>query len=146
MEMSTSQQFQSNILWKNLYLAARNVQCERVISPFIEVGSVGAALLTDQGNVYTGICIDTACSLGMCAERNAIGTMLTQGEERIQKIVAVTSDGNVVLPCGVCREAMMQLGVWAADIEILCDYKNLRSCTLASLMPDWWGSSWFNSL
>lgn len=146
MEMSTSQQFQSNIVWKNLYLAARNVQRSRVISPFIEVGSVSAALLTDQGNVYTGICIDTACSLGMCAERNAIGTMLAQGEERIQKIVAVSSNGSIVLPCGVCREAMMQLGVWAADIEILCDCKNLRSCTLSSLMPDWWGSSWFNSL
>lgn len=146
MAINPLQQSQFNATWEKLYRTACEVQHTRTISPFIEAGSVGAALLTERGNIYTGICIDTACSLGMCAERNAIGTMLTQGEERIQKIVAVSSNGSIVLPCGVCREAMMQLGSWTADIEILRDYKNLCSCTLASLMPDWWGSSRFNSL
>ena len=51
----------------------------RTISPFIEAGGVAAAILTDQGNIYTGVCIDTASTLGMCAERNAIANMITNG-------------------------------------------------------------------
>lgn len=44
----------------------------RIISPFIEAGDVAAAILTKQGNIYVGVCIDTACTLGMCAERNGL--------------------------------------------------------------------------
>ena len=61
-----------NNVWKTLYDRAKSVQGERKISPLMEAGSVGAAVLTDKGNIYTGICIDTACGMGMCAERNAI--------------------------------------------------------------------------
>ena len=53
-----------NDIWKILYDRAKAVQCERNLSPWMEVGSVGAAVLTDRGNIYTGICIDTACGMG----------------------------------------------------------------------------------
>lgn len=49
--------------WDRLYISAGNVQCERTISPTIEAGSVSAALLTEKGNIYVGVCIDTACCL-----------------------------------------------------------------------------------
>ena len=65
--------------WDKLYLAARKVQYKRNISSLIEAGSVSAALLTAKGNIYTGVCIDTACSLGLGAERNAIANMITNG-------------------------------------------------------------------
>ena len=78
--------------WDKLYIAARKVQHERKLSPLIEVGSVSAAVLSAKGNIYTGVCIDTACSLGMCAERNAIANMITNGESQIIKIVAVMPD------------------------------------------------------
>ena len=55
--------------WDRLYLAARKALSPRTISPYIEAGQVAAALLTAKGNIYTGVCIDTACSLGMCAEK-----------------------------------------------------------------------------
>ena len=77
-----------NNIWKTLYERAKAVQCERQLSPLMEVGSVGAAVLTEKGNIYTGICIDTACGMGMCAERNAIANMLTNGECKITKVVA----------------------------------------------------------
>ena len=64
----------------------------RTISPFIDAGGVAAAILTSSGNVYTGVCIDTACTLGMCAERNAIANMITNGESKIVKLVCVMSD------------------------------------------------------
>lgn len=127
-------------IWKMLYERAKAVQCERKLSPLMEVGSVGAAILTDQGNIYTGICIDTACGMGMCAERNAIANMLTNGESRILKVVAVMPDGSSGTPCGVCREFMMQLGKESAEIEILLSLEPLKTIKLGEQLPDWWGS------
>ena len=69
-------------IWEELYTAARKVQNARAISPFIDAGGVAAALLTKAGNIYTGVCIDTDASLGMCAERNAMACMITHGFRR----------------------------------------------------------------
>lgn len=90
-------------IWTTLYNAAKKVQKTRIVSPFIEVGGVAAAILSESGKIYTGICIDTASSLGMCAERNAIANILSNGESQIDKVLAITSDGKSGLPCGACR-------------------------------------------
>jgi len=124
--------------WDRLYLAARKVQGNREISSTVEAGGVSAALLTEAGNIYVGVCIDTACSLGMCAERNAIANMITNGESRIVKIVAVMGNGKVGMPCGVCRELMMQLDPKAGETEILCDYETKQVVKLRELLPNWW--------
>ncbi len=124
--------------WDKLYIAARKVQYERKISSLIEAGAVSAALLTTKGNIYVGVCIDTACSLGMCAERNAIANMITNGESQITKIVAVMPEGKAGMPCGACREFMMQLDKEAGEIEILCDYETKKAVKLKALIPDWW--------
>lgn len=129
--------------WTELYNEARRVQKAWEVSPFIEAGGVAAALLTKKGTVYVGVCIDTASSLGMCAERNAIANMLTNGESQIEKIVAVLSDGSVVAPCGVCRESMMQLAKDSGEIEVLLDYEERKVSKLKELLPNWWGSSRF---
>ncbi|MBO5766711.1 MAG: cytidine deaminase [Lentisphaeria bacterium] len=129
-----------NDIWKTLYERADSVRCERKLSELMEVGSVGAAILTDKGNIYTGICIDTACGMGMCAERNAIANMLTNGENKILKVAAVMPDGSSGTPCGVCREFMMQLGKESKDIEILLSLEPLKTVKLGEQIPDWWGS------
>lgn len=126
--------------WDKLYIAARKVQNERKLSPLIEAGSVSAAVLSAKGNIYTGVCIDTACSLGMCAERNAIANMITNGESQIIKIVAVMPDGKAGMPCGACREFMMQLDKTAGETEILCDYETRKVIRLKSLTPEWWST------
>lgn len=130
-------------MWKELYNAARKVQNGRTISPFIQAGGVAAAILTKAGNIYTGVCIDTACSLGMCAERNAIANMITNGESQIEKVVAVMPDGQVGSPCGACRELMMQLDPDSRDIEILLDLETEKAVKLKELVPDWWGTERF---
>ena len=130
-------------VWDTLYEKALEVQDGRVISPFVDAGGVAAAILTVGGNVYVGVCIDTACSLGMCAERNAIANMITNGENEIDKVVAVMSDGRVGSPCGACREMMMQLSPRSGEIEILTDIENKTTVKLGDLMPDWWGKSCF---
>ena len=130
-------------MWNKLYDAAVKVQNNRVISPFIEAGSVAAAILTKKGNIYVGVCIDTASSLGMCAERNAIANMITNGESQIDKVVAVMPDGRVGAPCGACREYMMQLDKDSGDIEILLDLEAKKTLKLKDLIPHWWGQERF---
>lgn len=93
-----------------LYQKALEVLHPRQVSEDIEAGGVAAALVTDQGNVYQGVCIDTACSMGFCAEHAAIAAMLTAGENRVEKIVAVNWNRGILPPCGRCREFLMQLG------------------------------------
>lgn len=130
-------------MWKVLYDAAIKVQNGRTISPFIDAGGVAAAVLTKKGNVYVGVCIDTASTLGMCAERNAIANMITNGESQIDKVVAVMPNGKVGSPCGACREYMMQLDKDSGDIEILLDLDTQKTVKLKELLPDWWGSDMF---
>ena len=96
--------------WKELKDIAAATLSPRQVSEDIEVGGVAAALVTDQGNVYRGICIDTACNMGFCAEHAAIAAMLTAGEDKVAQIVAVNWDKSVLPPCGRCREFLLQLG------------------------------------
>ncbi len=132
-------------VWDTLYEEARGVQNARTVSPFVEAGGVAAAVLTQAGNIYVGVCIDTACSLGMCAERNAIANMLTHGESRIAGVVAVMPDGRIGPPCGACRELMMQLDADSGEIEILLEREPLRTVRLKELVPDWWGAERFRA-
>lgn len=127
-------------MWNKLYNAALKVQNGRTISPFIDAGGVSAAILTKRGNIYVGVCIDTSSSLGMCAERNAIANMITNGESQIDKVVAVMPDGRVGPPCGACREYMMQLDKDSGNIEILLDLETEKTVLLKELIPNWWGA------
>ena len=130
---------QYDAAWDKLYIAARSVQYERTISPLIEAGTVSAALLTEKGNIYVGVCIDTACSLGMCAERNAIANMITNGENGICRLIAVDRNGKAIPPCGACREFMTQLMPdHYRSIEIMLDYEKGKVVTLGELTPEWW--------
>lgn len=98
---------------------------------------VGCALVTDKGNIYLGICIDTASGTGFCAEHSAIAAMITAGEYRIKKIVAVWMDKGksfVISPCGRCRELIRQVDEGNLDTEVILD--NDRVKTVAELLPD----------
>ena len=125
-------------VWERLCTAAKQVQNARAVSDTIEAGQVAAALMTKSGNIYTGICIDTACSLGMCAERNAIAHMLTCGESEIAKLAVLLPDNTAALPCGACCELMMQLSAHAGETQILTNCSNWESRRLRELFPHWW--------
>jgi len=92
-----------------LYAQAKAVLNPRRLSSQAEAGGVGAAILAANGKVYTGVCIDTGSSMGFCAEHAAAGAMVTDGESRVLKMVAVLWDGSVIPPCGRCREFISQL-------------------------------------
>lgn len=132
--------------WDLLVEEAKKVLCPRDISPFISAGQVSAAIMTKSGNIYTGVCLDTACTLGICAERNAIHTMITYGESKIEKIVCIMSNGVVGgLPCGACRELIMQLDKDSKNIEILINKDTYEIKKMEDLVTDWWGKSRFEN-
>lgn len=125
--------------WDRLFAAAKAVQNGRKISEYVEAGGVAAAILSASGKIYTGVCVDTCSTLGICAERNAIFNMLTNGEQEIVKVLAVMPDGRTGAPCGACRELMVQLMPETySGIEIMLDDETGRVVTLGELTPEWW--------
>ena len=106
--------------WATLYQAAKAAQRPRQISPCVEAGGVAAAILSEGGAIYTGVCVDTCCSLGVCAERSVIFRMLTDGESRIRRVLVMMPEEY-------------------GGIELLVDSGAGRQVvTLGELTPAWW--------
>ena len=126
-------------IWNEMYEAAKAVLNERRISEYVTCGEVSAAICSKSGKIYTGICIDTCSTLGICAERNAIFNMITNGEQEIDKVLCILSDGSNGAPCGACRELMVQLMAGNYyDIEIMLDYSTGKTIKLGEITPEWW--------
>ncbi|HET8660127.1 MAG TPA: cytidine deaminase [Micromonosporaceae bacterium] len=100
-------------------------------------GDVGSTLVTAGGNSYSGVCIDTGSGTGFCAEHSAIAAMVTAGEHRIAKIVAVwrSEDGvlYVIPPCGRCREFIRAVDPGNLDTEVVLGRH--RCAPLRELLP-----------
>ena len=126
-------------IWEEMYEAAKSVLSPRRISEYVTAGEVSAAVLSKSGKIYTGVCIDTCSSLGICAERNAIFNMITNGEQEIDKVLCIPPNEGKGAPCGACRELMVQLMPDSyKDIEIMLDYKTGKTITLGDITPEWW--------
>ena len=126
-------------IWTEMYEAAKAVLSERRISEYVTCGEVSAAILSKSGKIYTGVCIDTNSTLGICAERNAIFNMITNGEHEIDKVLCILPDGSNGAPCGACRELMVQIMAGKYhDIEIMLDCEKNEIVTLGELTPKWW--------
>lgn len=126
-------------IWKDLYAAARAVLNPRRVSKMMEAGGVAAAIEAGSGKIYVGVCVDTACTLGVCAERNAIFNMITNGESGLRRVLAINSKGKALPPCGACRELMTQLMPQDyRSVEVMLDYEKERIVTLGELTPEWW--------
>jgi cytidine deaminase len=123
-----------------LYRRAKERVYRRVLSDSATAGQVASALVTDLGNIYVGVCIDTACSMGFCAEHNAIGTMITEGESAIATIVAVNGEGKILPPCGRCREFIFQVDPANMNTRVLLAGE--RVTTIADLLPEHWAAAW----
>ena len=126
-------------IWREMYSAAKAALNARRVSDYVSCGEVSAAVLSSSGKIYTGICVDTCSTLGICAERNAIFNMLTNGEQEIEKVLAILPDGSSGAPCGACRELMVQLMPDKyKDIEIMLDFESHRTVRLGEITPEWW--------
>lgn len=126
-------------IWNKLHSAAMNVINPRQVSRIMDAGGVAAAVEAMSGEIYVGVCIDTACTLGVCAERNAMFNMITHGENAIRRVIAVNRDGKAIPPCGACREFITQLMPDDyRSVELMLDYENGKIITLGELTPKWW--------
>ena len=111
---------------------------ENSYSPYSHF-KVGAALLTDAGELYTGCNVENA-SYGAtcCAERTAIFTAAAKGARRFKKIAVTGSfDGSFsepTMPCGMCLQVMSEF--CGGDLEvILCDNGGVKKLLLDDLLP-----------
>lgn len=121
-----------------LISAARAVQGEFALShEGTSAGRVAAALLCQNGKIYTGICMDLHCGIGFCAEHAAAVEMLKDRQTRVIAMVAVSEKG-ILPPCGRCREMLRQLDHHNNETQVLIDEKT--SVSLDDLLPhDWYG-------
>ena len=120
---------------RDLITAAKSVLGEFKLSDEHSAGSVGAAIRTSKGNIYTGVSIDLACGLGFCAEAAAVAEMLKYRETQIIALVAVAENG-ILPPCGRCREMIAQLDVRNMDCSVIIDEDHV--VTLRQLLPNHW--------
>ena len=126
-------------IWNTLYSEAKKVLNPRKVSDMMETAGVAAAVESISGKIYVGVCVEGACTLGICAERNAIFNMLTNGEDAMKRVVAVNWDGKVLSPCGACREVMTQLMPKTyLGIEVMFDFDKKVVKTLGELTQEWW--------
>jgi cytidine deaminase len=125
--------YSSSMSNEELIDVARKLASEFRTSDDCVAGRVAAALLTRTGHLYTGICIDTACSLGFCAEHAAIAEMLKSRESEIACIVAVDFEGKILPPCGRCRELLLQVSPRNRQTRVIVATEN--AVTLAELLP-----------
>jgi cytidine deaminase len=115
-----------------LEIAIKNLN-PRKLSRTSEAGCIAAAILTDKGNIYRGVCIDTPASMGFCAEHAAIAAMITAGESHIVKCVAVGEDKLPCAPCGRCREFICQIDDENYKCEVLLEDGTIT--TIDNLLP-----------
>jgi cytidine deaminase len=114
---------------------ARKLARPIVTSEECSAASVASVIISGLGNTYTGVCVDFECGIGFCAEHAAVAEMLKRRESKISVVVAVNDRGEVLPPCGRCREMMWQLdpanrealvvlgGDWALPLRELLPYR-----------------------
>jgi cytidine deaminase len=94
---------------KDLVAAAREAR-EQAYVPYSRF-PVGAALVTEDGKLYTGCNIENASfGISNCAERTAIFKAVSEGHRRIRAIAVIADTEGPVSPCGACRQAMSEFG------------------------------------
>ena len=91
-------------------LIERAVEARKLAyAPYSEY-KVGAALLTEQGDIFTGANVENAAyPTTMCAERVAVFKAVTEGQLSFMAIAVVTSNGGT--PCGSCRQVLSEFGL-----------------------------------
>lgn len=100
--------------------------------------AVGAALLADDGKMYTGCNIENASyTPTVCAERVAVFKAISEGAKRVE-IIAVVAGDDMGYPCGVCRQVLREFGE-DATIVVAKDEENYHVHTLDELLPHSFG-------
>lgn len=133
-------------IWEKLYSEAKKEYHPEDVTPFICAHHVVCAIESENGEIYTGFCIES-CSgvMNLCAERvAALNMYVNSGQTVIKRMIAFRDtppygEGSG-MPCGACREFLMQLSSENRNTEILVDYDKRQTVRLSELLPKWWGN------
>lgn len=120
--------------FEKLISEAKKIANKRSLSEYASCEHVGCALLTKKGNIYTGISIDSNCSLGNCAEYAAIAEMLKNNESQIDKIVAYSAKGKIYAPCGRCRELIRMVNNSNVETKVMVEENKIYR--IKDLLPE----------
>lgn len=132
-------------IWQKLCETAKKEYHPESVSPFIDARHVACALEAENGEIYTGFCIEGASGvIALCAERVAALNMYMHSGQTVVKRLTCYIDGipdgtGGWTPCGACREFFLQLSDKNKDMEILIDFNGRKTIKLIDLIPDWWG-------
>ena len=137
-------------IWQVMYEKAKKEYHPEEVSPFITAHHVVCAIEAENGEIYTGFCIEGASGvIALCAERIAALNMYIQsGQTVIKRLIAFRDNppkGEGGMPCGACREFLLQLSDKNKYIEILTDFETRKTVKLIDLMPGWWGWKRYNA-
>lgn len=132
-------------IWEKLYLKAKEEYHPEEVSPFVYAHHVVCALEAENGDIYTGFCIESCGGvMNLCAERvAALNMYMNSGQTVIKRLIAFRDKapyaGGSGMPCVACREFLMQLSEKNKKIEIMVDYDNREIIKLEDLISNWWG-------
>lgn len=102
---------------------------------------VGSALLTEDGEVFTGCNIENSSySLTICAERVAIFKAYSEGKRKFKKIAIVSDSKNFISPCGACRQVLMDLAGGELEVILTNSIGEIKIFKLSELLPLPFGS------
>ena len=139
-------------IWEKLYMAAKEEYHPQDVSPFVYAHHVVCALETQEGDIFTGFCIES-CSgvMNLCAERvAALNMYVNSGQTVVKRLIAFRNKApfgeGSGMPCGACREFFMQLAEENRDMEIMVDFEKRETIRLKELMPKWWGEERYAEL
>ena len=116
-----------------LVLTAQTVR-RNAYAPYSKF-SVGAAILTADGDVFSGCNVENASyGLSICAERSAASAMVSDGQRRVLAIAVVTQSSPPSPPCGSCRQVLAEFAPNA--VVVLANTRGERQeTTLGALLP-----------
>lgn len=131
-------------IWEKMYKQVKKEYHPEEVSPFITAHHVVAAVQSESGKIFTGFCIEGASGvMNLCAERvAALNMYINTGETKIIRMIACRNEppkNNGGMPCGACREFLMQLNYENRNMEIITDYETRKIVYLKDLVPYWWG-------
>ena len=124
---------------KKLIEQAKGIIVKSKSVKLIDTSEVGSALITPKGNIFRGVSLGFYCGIGSCGEYQAIGSMISNGEKEIKTIVAIDDEGNIMPPCGKCREMILQACKKNKDTGVIISKS--KKVKLKELLPYPWGES-----
>lgn len=132
-------------IWNTLYERAKAEYHPEEVSPFITAHHVVCAVEAENGEIFTGFCIE-GCSgvMNLCAERvAALNMYVNSGQTVVKRLIAFRDEPphgeGSGMPCGACREFFLQLNERNEETEIMVDLEKRETVKLKEVMPYWWG-------